>query len=147
MKKISKMGLPILAMIVGLAMIVSAIAVSNTLSYRNVVGGKFVITSDWGNSSKDAGVTYSLNVTYSSPVGFSGGTLVFEFVSSGINETAISLQYLVVTTWTNATLVSEVPGDVTYSTATIPGGATGIVHLQLTYNQVGTFDMTIWVQS
>lgn len=148
MRTTKQMGLPILAMVFGLAMIVSAIAiVSNQLSYRNVVGGKLVISSDWDNSSKDAGVTYSLNISYTSPVGIPGGTLMFEFKCPGIDASSVSLQYLVGTTWTNATFVTGVSGDVTYSAGAIPGGATGTLAMRLTYNQVGTFDMTIWVQT
>jgi hypothetical protein len=144
MRTIGKMGLPVLAMIVGMGMVVSALVMSNTLTYTNQVAG-VTLSSTWSDGTRVLGAENDFSVTYSSPAGTPSAVIIFEFNMTGIVPSAVSLAYWTGTAWVNTTFVQTSPNTIQGSTMTIPAGpSSGGFNYALWYNLPGTYTMKIW---
>ena len=157
------MGLPVVAMVVGLAMIVGAASIvrlSNIVSNDNQVGLPVTIqitsTSttpggdlpDYAAGIVALGVTYDMKVSYTTTEDLTTATIIVEFTKTGINATDVSMSWTDAGTWASISWTDS--GDVLHGNLGVTGtqnaGGTVNYYATLCYTVTGSFNFKVWVE-
>jgi hypothetical protein len=163
MKAIKGMGMPILAIIVGVGMIVGAVSIvrlSNVVNNDNIVGlpVSIQITSTTATPGGDlpdytAGlvalnVAYDMKVSYTTSKALSTASIIVEFSMTGINTTDVVMNWTDAGSWTSMVWTDN--GDVLHGilgyVGTQPAGATPVYYATLIYTVTGSFNFKVWVE-
>ena len=157
------MGLPILAMVVGLSMIVGAVGLvrlSNIVSNDNQIGLPVAIEiqatngtpggnlPDYASGFLTQGQTYDMLVTYTTTKALTSAAVIVEFTKTGINTTDVLMSWTVSgPTWTGIEWTDN--GDVLRGTLGAVGSqGIGTVnhYASLAYVVGGDFNFKMWVE-
>jgi hypothetical protein len=163
MKARNGMGLPILAIIVGMGMIVAAVStvrLSNIVSNDNQVGLPVTIqvtsTSttpggdlpDYAAGMVALDVSYDMKVSYTTSKALTTASIIVEFSKTGINVTDVVMNWTDAGSWSTISWTDN--GNVLHSTlgyvGTLPAGANVNYYATLIYTVTGSFNFKVWVE-